>query len=128
MANNVSAAKAQYSGISFPPRKAGGSGFFYTETNEDLIRSNIKVILETKKGSMPMNSDFGNSSHDLLFEPINEVSQSLIADLLKSDIEKWETRVTVASIKAASIDNTRIFELILRIKATGQTMTYVATF
>ena len=127
MANNVSAAKAQYSGISFPPRKAGGSGFFYTETNEDLIRSNIKVILETKKGSMPMNADFGNSSHDLLFEPISEVSQSLIADLLKSDVEKWETRVTVASIKAASIDNTRIFELILRIKATGQTMTYVAT-
>ena len=128
MANNISAAKAQYSGIAFPPRKAGGSGFFYTETNEDLIRSNIKVILETKKGSMIMNSEFGNSAHDLLFEPISEVSQSLIADLLKSDIEKWETRVTVASIKAASIENTRIFELILRIKNTGQTINYVATF
>lgn len=128
MSKSISASKAQYSGIAFPPRKAGGSGFFYTETEEDLIRSNIKVILGTKKGSMPMNYDFGNSSQDLLFEPISEVSQSLIADLLKADIEKWETRVTVASIKAASIDNTRIFELILRIKSTGQTMTYVATF
>ena len=52
----------------------------------------------------------------------------MCSEMVKSDIEKWETRVTVASIKAASIDNTRIFELILRIKATGQTMTYVATF
>jgi phage baseplate assembly protein W len=128
MATKTSATQAAYSGIAFPPRKAGGSGFFYTETDEDLIRSNIKVILGTKKGSMPMNSEFGNSSHDLLFEPISEVTQSLIADLLKVDIERWETRVTVASIKAASINNTRIFELILRIKATGQTMTYVATF
>ena len=128
MLTNKNSTQAIYSGIAFPPRKSSGSGFFYTETNEDLIRSNIKVILGTKKGSMPMNSDFGNSSYDLLFEPISEVSQSLVADLLISDIEKWEQRVSVASIKAASIENTRIFEIILRIKATGQLITYVATF
>ena len=120
--------QATYSGIAFHPRKAGGYGFFYTETDEDLIRSNVKAILNTKKGSMPMNYEFGNSAHDLLFEPINEITQSLIADLLKSDIERWEPRVSVASIKAASFDNTRVFEIILRIKATGQTTDYIATF
>lgn len=124
----ISTVQARYSGIAFPPRKSAGSGFFYTETDEDLIRGNIKVILGTKKGSMPMNYEFGSAAQDLLFEPINELTQGLIADLLKSDIERWETRVSVASIKAASMDNTRIFEILLRIKASGQTFTHVATF
>lgn len=109
-----------YTGISFPARKQAGSGFFAISTDEELLKGNIKVILNTKKGSMPMNYEFGSSAHDLLFEPINELTQSLIADIIKTDIERWEPRVEVASMKASSLENTRIFELVLRVRATGK--------
>ena len=119
---------ATYSGIGFPPRKGAGYGFFYIETDSELISGNITVILNTKKGTMLMNPEFGSSAQDLLFEPINELTQSLIADLIKADIERWEPRVSVIAMKAASFENTRVFELSLQIKATGIKMSYIATF
>lgn len=117
-----------YAGIAFPPRRGAGTGFFYIVADDDLLKDNIHVILNTKKGSMPMNYEFGSSAHDLLFEPINEITQGLIADLIKADIERWEPRVEVASIKAASLENTRIFELILRVRSTGKLVTTTASF
>jgi phage baseplate assembly protein W len=117
-----------YSGISFPPRRGAGYGFFDITVDDELLKNNIYVILNTKKGSMPMNYEFGSSAHDLLFEPINEVTQGLIADLIKADIERWEPRVEVASIKAASLENTRIFELILKTRATGQLVNTTVSF
>ena len=121
-------ANPTYAGIGFPARRTAGGGFFYVASDEELLKNNIYVILNTKKGSMPMNYEFGSSAHDLLFEPINDVTQGLIADLIKSDIEKWEPRVEVASIKAASLENTRIFELIIRVRATGQLITTTTTY
>ena len=117
-----------FAGIAFPPRRGAGYGFFNIVADDELLKNNIYVILNTKKGSMPMNYDFGSSAHDLLFEPINEVTQGLIADLIKADIERWEPRVQVASIKAASLENTRIFELILKTRATGQLVNTTVSF
>lgn len=111
---------AQYSGISFPARKSAGGGFFDISVNEDVIKDSIFVILNTSKGSCVMNSEFGNSAYDLLFEPINTITQGLIADNIKKDIELWEPRVIVSDIKAYSMDNVRVFDLTLTLKSTGQ--------
>lgn len=119
---------AKYSGIAFPPRKGSGYGFFKIATDEELIKNNIYTILHTRKGSMPGLYDFGSGVHDLLFEPINELTQGLIADEIIKAISTWEPRVTVAQIKAASIDNTRVFELVLRMKSTGQLFENTVTF
>lgn len=128
MMPKTSTIASTYSGISFPPRKGAGYGFFAVAVDDELLKNNITVILNTKKGSMPMNYEFGSSVHDLLFEPINELTQSLIADQIKTDIELWEPRVSVNSIKAASIDTTRIFELTLQIKSTGKLITSTISF
>lgn len=125
---NVSPTQAQYSGISFPPRKSMNGGFFATSVNEDVIRESIHVLLNTAKGSVPMNYEFGNSSYNLLFEPVNQVTQGLIADGIKRDIEFFEPRVLVSSIKAYSMDNIRIFDMVLTIKSTGQLITNTVSF
>lgn len=122
MVTNKSTYSPVYSGIGFPARKGPAYGFFYTAADMELIQNSIYVILSTKKGSMPMNYEFGSSAHDLIFEPINDTTQSLIADLIKTDIETWEPRVNILAIKAASVNNTRIFEIHMQIKATGQKM------
>ena len=117
-----------YSGIDFPPRRAASSGFFAMATDEDLIKASIYTILNTKKGAMPMVPDFGSSAQDLLFEPINDATQGLIADAIQSDIEQWEPRVSVNSITAATVEDMRVFQLTLQIKATGQILTQTIPF
>ena len=125
---NISPIQARYSGISFPPRKGAGYGFFDISCNDDVLRESIHVILNTQKGSVPMNYEFGNSAYDLLFEPVNDVTQGLIADSIKKDIETWEPRVAVVEIKALSFDNVRVFDLTLKIKSTGQLIDNTVSF
>jgi phage baseplate assembly protein W len=128
MATIISPLQATWSGISFPPRKGAAHGFFDISCNEDVIRESIHVILNTQKGSVPMNYNFGNSAYDLLFEPVNDVTQGLIADGIKKDIETWEPRVAVVGIKALSFDNVRVFDMTLKIKSNGQLINNVVSF
>ena len=117
--NSTTPTTSTYSGIAFPPKRSAGSGFFATDTDLDLIQDSIRVILNTKKGSMPMAPNFGSSAQDLLFQPINNTTQGLVIEAITNDINQWEPRVSVISVIAASTDNTRIFQLTLRMKATG---------
>ena len=114
MANTFS-----YSGISFPPRRAGKSGFFALATDEELVKESIYVILNTRKGEMPMNPSFGTSVDDNLFDSVDKSMQGIICQQLKQDIETWEPRVSVASISSYSQENTRLFDIRLVMKATG---------
>jgi phage baseplate assembly protein W len=98
------------------------------ETDLDLITDSIYVLLNSKKGCMPGNPSFGSSAQDLIFQPINDTTQSLVADAIISDIATWEPRVTVTQITAATSQNTRIFELVLQMKSTGQTISQTVSF
>ena len=116
-----------FSGIAFPPRKSS-SGFFAMETDLDLIKDSIYVLLNSKKGCMPGNPSFGSSAQYLIFESINDSTQGLVADAIISDINTWEPRVNVVQITAATSENTRIFELVLQMKSTGQTINQTVSF
>ena len=117
-----------YTGISFPPKHSANGSFFDLTSDDELIRNNVYVLLHTRKGEMPMNYDFGNSAYDLLFEPINAITQGLIVDSIKQDIEKWEPRVAVATIKASSLDNMRLFEIVLKYKIGGKAFSVTLPF
>lgn len=109
-----------YSGISFPPRKNGKSGFFAVSTDLDLIKESIYVLLNTRKGEMVMSPDFGTSIDDSLFDAVNAAMQGILCQQIQHDIETWEPRVSVNSISAYSYENTRLFNISMTIKLTGQ--------
>jgi hypothetical protein len=121
MKATVSSNTATYSGISFPPRANTAGSFFQNATDLDLITDSIYVLLNTRKGEMPMEPNFGSSAQNLLFEPINDTTQGLVCDAIKADILRWEPRVNIIKITASSSENLRIFELVLQLKSTGQT-------
>lgn len=100
--------QALYAGISFPPRKDGNAGFFATSVDIDVIRDSVHVILNTRKGEMPMNPDFGSSAIDMLFDQITLNTQALVCQHIQDDIEQWEPRISVDSVSAYSSDNSRI--------------------
>ena len=117
-----------YSGVSFPPRKSPTTGFFYLDSDLELLRGSIYVILNTKKGSMPMNADFGSSAQSLLFHPINNTVLSLIIDAIQDDIQEWEPRVNILSISSVILDTSVLFNIQLQVKATGQQFTVAQTY
>jgi phage baseplate assembly protein W len=109
-----------YSGISFPPRRGGKTGFWQVSTDADLIKENIYVLLNTRKGEMPMSPDFGTSIDDSLFDSVDKTMQGILCQQIQNDLESWEPRVTVNSVSAYSYENTRLFNIDLTIKLTGQ--------
>lgn len=114
----MSTKSALYSGVSFPLRKGGHSGFFTSSQDAQLIKESIHVILNTRKGEMPMNAAFGSVVHDYLFELVKPGDLSLICLKIKDDIEMWEPRVVVVSIEASSYENTVYFDILAEIKST----------
>lgn len=66
-----------------------------------------------------MTPEFGCSAHDMLFEPINTLTQNVMCQNIKHDIERWEPRVSVVSVDAYSEENTRYFKIVLRFKVNG---------
>lgn len=124
----VDTQRSYYSGVSFPPRRSGKSGFFALATDMDLIRQSIYVILNTRKGEMPMNPDFGTSIDDNLFDSIDHTMQGILCQQIQNDIQTWEPRVAVNSITAYAKEDVRLFNISLTIKLTGQQFTTEVPF
>jgi len=117
-----------YSGISFPPRKEGKMGFFALSTDQELIKESIYVILNTRKGEMPMSPDFGTSIDNNLFDSVDTSMQGILCQQIQHDIETWEPRVTVNSITSYSYEEVRLFKIVLTINLTGQQFTTEVPF
>lgn len=62
------------------------------------IRQSIKSLLLTKKGERLFKSDIGTGLYDLLFEPLDYGTASMIRDEIYTVLRKYETRVTVAEL------------------------------
>lgn len=125
MANS---AYSYYSGISFPPRRSGKSGFFSIATDMELIKENIYVLLNTRKGEMPMSPNFGTSIDENLFDAVDRNMQGILCQQIKQDIETWEPRVIVNSISAHSKEDVRLFNITLTIQLTGQQFSTAVPF
>ena len=66
------------------------------KTLEEEVHQNIRFLLATQKGSIPLNRDFGISL-DLLDNPTPVAKQKLIAEII-SAVEKWEPRAKVTKV------------------------------
>jgi phage baseplate assembly protein W len=63
---------------------------------EEEVHQNIRFLLDTQKGSVPLNREFGISL-DLLDNPTPAAKQKLIAEIITA-IEKWEPRAKVTNV------------------------------
>ena len=62
------------------------------------IRQSIKSLLLTKKGERLFKSDIGTGLYDLLFEPLDYGTASMIRDEVYNVIKRYETRVKVSEL------------------------------
>ena len=65
------------------------------DTNIEAVKNSISNILSTMQGSRRMLPEFAGAFHNLIFEPMDEVTARLIAERMIEAINKWDSRVIV---------------------------------
>lgn len=83
------------------PLMLGPLGYFAQSFNViEQIKSNLIVLLQTKKGERRMNPEFGSGLWSLLFENYKDDFTSVIENTIKTDIQSWMPYVTVKEVKS----------------------------
>ena len=94
-------------GITLPVMH-GPSGYFNQSYNVlDQIKSNIKMLLMTKRGERRMNPGFGSGLWDVLFEFNDENLNQIAESTVKRDVEKWLPYVSILSATVINGTNER---------------------
>ena len=73
-------------------------GGFKRLIQNNKFHDNLKVLLETKKGTLIGDPDFGSNLYQLLFEPANEVTANLIRQEVAYTIENYNDNIVVDQI------------------------------
>jgi phage baseplate assembly protein W len=73
------------------------------EIHDDIAISNsLKNIFSTPKGTLPGKPYFGTILHQMLFEPIDAITEEIMDGIIRNEIAKFEPRISIISI---SFDN-----------------------
>lgn len=91
-------------GFAFPMRVDAAGRIALTDGAGDLDCS-LRVVLATAPGERVMRSTFGCAIWDLVFEPINDNTLGLMAEVVREAIAMWEPRVTVQEVRTIPADD-----------------------
>jgi len=83
--------------LSVPLRK-GTNGFFATVSGEDAIVENIRQIIFVGPNQRLFRNDIGSLISTLVWDPIDEIFESLMETYIRAGIDRWEPRVRVLSV------------------------------
>lgn len=89
---------AQPFGVTLPITR-GNQGYFNQSYSAlDQIKSNLNLLLRTKKGERRMSPEFGSGLWSILFENSTDDLIPIIEGTIRRDISKWMGYVTVNSV------------------------------
>jgi hypothetical protein len=88
------------------PITHGPQGYFnQSYTIIDQVKSNLNLLLRTKKGERRMNPDFGSGLWNVLFENYTDDISALIENTIRKDITRWMSYVNVSDIQVSTNDS-----------------------
>lgn len=70
--------------------------FFAPKNELEEIIQNVRTIITTRKGSVPLDRDFGIDV-DIIDQPVTRVRAALTADIIDA-VERYEPRVSVTEV------------------------------
>jgi phage baseplate assembly protein W len=87
------------------PIAHGPQGFFNQSYNVvDQVKSNLNVLLRTRKGERRMNPEFGSGLWSVLFENYTDDITPLIENTIRKDISRWMSYVNIKDIQILTSD------------------------
>jgi phage baseplate assembly protein W len=88
------------------PITHGPQGYFnQSYTIIDQVKSNLNLLLRTKKGERRMNPDFGSGLWNVLFENYTDDISALIENTIRKDITRWMSYVNVNDVQVSTNDS-----------------------
>ncbi len=73
-------------------------GGFRRLVSNNKFQDNLKVLLETRKGTLIGDPEFGSDLYQILFEPASEATAAEIRQEVATVIEKYYTNVVIDSV------------------------------
>lgn len=86
------------------PVGPGPAGDFGRAVGEDDVRQAIRIVLETDPGERLMRPDFGAGLRDLVFEPLNTSTITLVKHRVERGLTAWEPRIDVKRVDVTVAD------------------------
>ncbi len=113
------------------PVQANGRGEIALVSGEKDIEQAIWIILGTRPGERVMRPTFGCRAHELVFEPRDATTSSLLKSYVQEALEFWEPRIQLISVEAYTDeenDGTVLVDIQYRIKSTHDVRSIVYPF
>ncbi len=117
-------------GLAFPIQTNPRGEIQLVSSDLDIAQS-IQIILGTHPGERVMRPTFGCRVHEMMFEPRDATTMSLIKKYVDEALQLWEPRIQVFAINTQSSDEQdgAIFvEIEYQVKATHDTRSIVYPF
>lgn len=117
-------------GWKFPVRVNARGGLDWS-SGETAIQEAIWIILSTPKRSRIMQPAFGCAIHDYVFAPNNPATRAAIMDEVRAALVRWEPRIDVLRVTAASppdTANTLLLTVDYRVRANNAARNLVYPF
>lgn len=88
-------------GIAFPVRDDEATRMFLTTTTTvgAAVRSNLYLLITTRKGTRWRRPSYGCSQVHRLFEPNDEVTLQEIEEDIRTTVSEWLPGVTIATVR-----------------------------
>lgn len=117
-------------GLAFPFQMDPRGAVLLARGEEDVLQS-IIIILRTRPGERVMRPTFGCRVHELLFEPRDATTASLIETYVKEALDFWEPRIQVLSVISSADsenDGTILVQINYEIKTSHDVRSIVYPF
>lgn len=119
-------------GWGFPPEfNKKGKGRVEMLSDEDDIKSSLKILLSTRLGERIMVPNYGCNLDELLFKPLNLTLKTFVRELIKNAILYYEPRIDAEKIQidpTNELDGELLIIINYRIRATNSRNNLVFPF
>jgi phage baseplate assembly protein W len=109
-------------GWSFPVDPDRSTGELPLAAYEEDIRQAILIILQTNLGERLMRPDFGSGLRELVFEPLNTTTMSLVQHRVEQSLITWEPRIRVHEVRVSvdgALRNKLLVEISYEVRSTN---------
>ncbi len=113
------------------PLQVTPQGTIAQARQEQKVEESIYLILSTAKGERVMLPDFGCGIHDLVFEPNNSSSRSMVVSTVRQALVRYEPRIDVLEVAvetAPEEENLLLIRINYRIRANNAITNLVYPF
>jgi|GEM_PF-1853913 len=110
MSLDLSPISGVWTGPAFPFRH-GVAGVLGPKSDDDVLATAIQITLKTRKGSWKPDPSFGSFVWDLLFEPLDPITEQLVKYYTVKDITDQIPYVEVTSVSVASFPDDHLVEV-----------------